>query len=128
MLASVWISNLHFESQNHVFVMHIITLFLETEFSETEFSELFYFYFQKETKTKRKQEEGGIVVIAVKLFIYFFYVNSFLYSLFTIIMIKCKVSFSSHSSSSHYSMEGFVFISFHIFLGFFFLDVKDVNR
>ena len=27
MLASVWRSNLHFESQNHVFAMHIITLF-----------------------------------------------------------------------------------------------------
>ena len=88
------------------------------------FSELFYFYFQGETKTKRKQRGGVIVVIVVKLFIYFFSVNSFLYSFFTIIIIKCKVLFSSHSSSSHYSMQGFVFISFHIFLGFFFLDVN----
>ena len=44
-----------------------------------------------------------------------FYVNSFLYSFFTIIIIKCKVLFSSHSSSSHYSMQGFVFISFYPF-------------
>ena len=28
------------------------------------------------------------------------------------LIIQCKVSFSSHSSSSHYSMQGFVFISF----------------
>ena len=44
-----------------------------------------------------------------------YFVNSFLYSFFTIIIIKCKVSFSSHSSSSHYSMQGFILNSFHIF-------------
>ena len=41
-------------------------------------------------------------------------------SFFTIIIIKCKVSFSSHSSSSHYSMQGFIFISFHFF--FFYVN------
>ena len=83
------------------------------------FSELFYFYFQRAKKRKRKQGGGGIVV---KLFIYFFYVNSFLYILFFYVnsflysflpssllnarfhfhlihphlIIQCKVSFSSH--------------------------------
>ena len=36
---------------------------------------------------------------------------------FTIIIIQCKVSFSSHSSSSHYSMQGFVFIIISSFWG-----------
>ena len=36
------------------------------------------------------------IVVVVKLFIYFFYVNSFLYSFFTIIIIQCKVLFLSH--------------------------------
>ena len=71
------------------------------------FSELFYLYFQRAKKRKRKQGGGGIVVV-VKLFMS---------------IIKCKVSFSSHSSSSHYSMQGFVFISFHLF-GFFFFSCK----
>ena len=85
------------------------------------FSELFYFYFQRVKKRKRKQGGGGIVV---RLFIYFFYVNSFLYISFIFFMlivfctvflpssllnarfrfhlihphliIQCKVSFSSH--------------------------------
>ena len=72
------------------------------------FFELFYFYFQRAKKRKRKQGGGGIVV---KLFIYFFYVNSFLYSFlpssllnarfrFHLIhphlIIQCKVSFLSH--------------------------------
>ena len=46
-----------------------------SQFMGSTFSELFYFYFQRETKTKSKQGGGGIVV---KLFIYFFYVNSVL--------------------------------------------------
>ena len=43
---------------------------------------------------------------------------------FTIIIIKCKVSFSSDSSSSHYSMQGFVFISFHPFGGGFIVNIN----
>ena len=41
----------------------------------------------------------------------------FLYS-FTIIIIKCKASFSCHSSSSHYSTQGFILISFHFIFSF----------
>ena len=37
---------------------------------------------------------------------------------FTIIIIKCKASFSCHSSSSHYSTQGFVLISFHFIFSF----------
>ena len=81
----------------------------------------------RERRRERESRGGGGIVD--KLFIYFFYVNSFLYTLlffyvnsflysfFTIIIIKCKVSFSSHSSSSHYSIQGFVFISFQSFVG-----------
>ena len=44
-----------------------------------------------------------------------FFVNRFLcfVQFFTIIIIKCKASFSCHSSSSHYSTQGFVLILFH---------------
>ena len=86
------------------------------------FSELFYFSFQRVKKRKRKQ--GGEAGIVVRLFIYFFYVNSFLYNFFFFyvniflctvflpssllnarfhfhlihphLIIQCKVSFSSH--------------------------------
>ena len=37
---------------------------------------------------------------------------------FTIIIIKCKALFSCHSSSSHYSTQGFVLISFHFIFSF----------
>ena len=40
-----------------------------------------------------------------------------MYSFFAIIIIQCKVSFSSHSSSSYYSMQGFVFIIISSFWG-----------
>ena len=43
---------------------------------------------------------------------------------FTIIIIKCKVSFSSHSSSSHYSMQGFVFIIISSFWGGFIVNIN----
>ena len=36
----------------------------------------------------------------------------------TIIIIKCKASFSCHSSSSHYSAQGFVLILFHFIFSF----------
>ena len=45
------------------------------------FSELFYFYFQRVKKTKRKQGGGGIVVFA-EFLKFFFYVNSFLCTVF----------------------------------------------
>ena len=41
----------------------------------------------------------------------FFFVNRF-------IIIKCKASFSCHSSSSHYSTQGFVLISFNFIFSF----------
>ena len=75
------------------------------------FSKLFYFYFQRAKKRKRKQGGGGIVVV-VELFIYFFYVNSFLCTVFLPssllnarfrfhlihphLIIQCEVLFSSH--------------------------------
>ena len=37
---------------------------------------------------------------------------------FTIIIIKCKASFLCHSSSSHYSMQGFILILFHFIFSF----------
>ena len=50
-------------------------------------------------------------------FYLFFFVNRFVcfVQFFTIIIIKCKASFSCHSSSSHYSTQGFCsyLISFH---------------
>ena len=54
-----------------------------------------------------------------KTSLYFFFVKRFqvcFVQCFTIIIIECKVSFSCHSSSSHYSTQGFVLISFHFFL------------
>ena len=55
-------------------------------------------------------------------FYYFiFFVNWFqvcFVQCFTIIIIKFKLSFSCHSSSSHYSTQGFVLISFHFIFSF----------
>ena len=50
----------------------------------------------------------------------FFFVNSFFFFVqcFTIIIIKCKATFCCHSSSSHYSTQGFVLISFHFIFSF----------
>ena len=50
-----------------------------------------------------------------------FFVNRFFclfVQFFTIIIIKCKASFSYHSSSSHYSTQGFILISFHFIFSF----------
>ena len=49
-----------------------------------------------------------------------FCVNKFLCFVlfFTIIIIKCKASFSCHSSSSHYSTQGFILISLHFIFPF----------
>ena len=55
-------------------------------------------------------------------YFFIFFVNSFVclffVQCFTIIIIKCKASFSCHSSSSHYSTQGFVLISFHFIFSF----------
>ena len=50
----------------------------------------------------------------------FFFVNRFVcfVQFFTIIIIKCKALFSCYSSSSHYSTQGFVLISFHFIFSF----------
>ena len=49
----------------------------------------------------------------------FFFVNRFFFvQCFTIIIIKCKASFSCHSSSSHYSTQGFILISIHFIFSF----------
>ena len=42
----------------------------------------------------------------------------FFCTVFTIIIIKCKASFSCHSSSYHYSTQGFVLILFHFIFSF----------
>ena len=55
------------------------------------------------------------------VFIYLiFFVNRFVFFVqcFTIIIIKCKASFSCHSSSSNYSTQGFVLILFHFIFSF----------
>ena len=54
------------------------------------------------------------------VFSLFFFVNRFLcfVQFFTIIIIKCNASFSCHSSSSHYSTQGFILISFHFIFSF----------
>ena len=40
------------------------------------------------------------------------------------LIIQCKVLFSSHSSSSHYSMQGFVFIIISSFWGGFIVNIN----
>ena len=83
---------------------------------------------------------GGGTVVVAELFKFFFYVNSFLCTVFLPssllnarfhfhlihphLIIQCKVSFSSHSPSSHYSMQGFIFISFHPFWGVFIVNIN----
>ena len=54
------------------------------------------------------------------VFTFNFFVNRFLcfVQFFTIIIIKFKASLSCHSSSSHYSTQGFVLILFHFIFSF----------
>ena len=73
---------------------------------------------------RRERESRGDSSNWTFLFFYFFNVNSFLCTVFTIIIIKCKVSFSSHSSSSHYSMQGFIFIIISSFWGGFIVNIN----
>ena len=54
----------------------------------------------------------------VFIFLFFFVNRFFFVQCFTIIIIKCKASFSCHLSSSHYSTQGFVLISFHFIFSF----------
>ena len=61
----------------------------------------------------------------ISFYFFIFFLNR-LYSFFTIIIIKCKASFSCHSSSSHYSTQGFVLISFHFI--FSFLIKNKINK
>ena len=65
---------------------------------------------------------GGIVVIELFYFFIFLMKIVFCVQFFTIIIIKCKVSFSSHSS--HYSMQGFIFIIISSFWGGFIVNIN----
>ena len=59
--------------------------------------------------------------IEVFIFLFFFvnrFVDCFFCTVFTIIIIKCKALFSCHSSSYHYSTQGFILISFHFTFSF----------
>ena len=62
------------------------------------------------------------------LFFLFFFVNRFVdfffCTVFTIFIIKCKALFSCHSSSYHYSTQGFVLISFHFIFSFLITNKK----
>ena len=62
-----------------------------------------------------------IIIIKCKASFSCHFVNSFVFlfvQCFTIIIIKCKASFSCHSSSSHYSTQGFILISSHFIFSF----------
>ena len=77
---------------------------------------------ERDVGTERQEAErvGKLKFFFCKyLYIVFiiFVFCKYLYIVF-IIIIKCKVLFSSHSSSSHYSMQGFIFIPFHFFCFF----------
>ena len=66
--------------------------------------------------------------IEVFIFLFFFvnrFVDCFFCTVFTIFIIKCKASFSCHSSSSHYSTQGFVLISFYFIFSFL---IKNKNN
>ena len=59
---------------------------------------------------------GGLVFIFLLLFVNRFQVC--FVQCFTIIIIKCKASFSCHSSLFHYSTQVFVLILFHFIFTF----------
>ena len=64
--------------------------------------------------------EGGRQDGKTSFYFFIFFVKRFqvcFVQCFTIIIIKCKASFS-FSSSSHYSIQGFVLISFHFIFSF----------
>ena len=64
--------------------------------------------------------EGGRQDGKTGFYLFIFFINRFLcfVQFFTIIIIKYKASFSCHSSSSHYSIQGFVLILFHLIFSF----------
>ena len=71
------------------------------------------------TRSEGDRQDGK--KIEVFIFLFFFvnrFVCCFFCTVFTIIIIKCKASFSCHSSSYHYSTQGFVLISFHFIFSF----------
>ena len=73
--------------------------------------------------TWTRSEEGRRNGKKTEVFIVlFFFVNRFdccfFLQCFTIIIIKSKALFSCHSSSSHYSAQGFILISFHFIFSF----------
>ena len=51
----------------------------------------------------------------------------FFCTVFTIIIIKCKASFSCHSSSYHYSTQGFILILFHFIFSFLIKKKKKLS-
>ena len=72
------------------------------------------------TRSKEDRQDGKKIEVFIFLF---FFVNRFVdcfffVQCFTIIIIKCKASFSCHSSSSHYSTQGFILILFHFIFSF----------
>ena len=87
---------------------------------------IFWFPFQRTLQGQGPTKTGGIpiwIIIRRLVFIFlFFFVNRFVLfffvQCFTIIIIKCKASVSCHSSSSHYSTQGFVLILFHFIFSF----------
>ena len=88
---------------------------------------IFWFSFQGTLHGQGPKATGRMGRL-VFIFLFFFVnrlVDCFFCTVFTIIIIKCKVSFSCHSSSYHYSTQGFVLILFHFI--FSFLKNKKVN-
>ena len=79
------------------------------------------FLFSESKEEKEKAGQGGIVV---DLFLKFLLCKVFFYSFLPSSLLNARFRFSSHSSSSHYSMQGFFFISFHPFGGFFVVTIN----
>ena len=80
------------------------------------------------TWTRSEEDRWDGKKIEVFIFLFFF-VNRFdccfFLQCFTIIIIKCKASFSCHSSSSHYSTQGFVLILFYFIFSFLIKNKKN---
>ena len=103
------------------------------------FLSYFISIFRERRRERESRGEGGIVVIELFYFfiflmlivsVYSFLPSSLLNARFRFhlihphLIIQCKVSFSSHSSSSHYSMQGFVFIIISSFWGGFIVNIN----
>ena len=72
------------------------------------------FYFREEYMDRARRRGWDR---KTSFYFFIFFVNKFV-QCFTIIIIKCKALFSCHSSSSHYSTQGFILISFHFIFSF----------